>query len=204
MRHDLSVAKPSAVCALPVGVIQPPFPARLVATSGGSNALPPRRCRARRRAVPIAPITGPTEQKFLRTTRACPRPQPPHSTAVAAAVDFARRPCQARSHNGWIDPCAVGSLRRLGACYSGPRLFWGRCRRLSTTTRRPSAKPTPLCRCHLAPSAAPQKCALARRGAPLRFALPPRDSPAGSQPSRSLHNLSSKLADESRAPPRSP
>src|SRR5262249_16920623 len=82
--------------------------------------------------------------------------------------------------------------------------FGGAAAAVSTTTRRPSAKPTRLCRCHLAPSAALQRCALARRRAPLRFALPPRAPPTGSQSSRSLHNLSSKPADESRAPPRSP
>jgi hypothetical protein len=102
MRHFFSQAQLLAVPALPSGVSPLTLPARLVQTSRRSNAFPPRGRRARRRAVPTPPITRAAEQKLRRASRASPRPQPPHATAVAAAVDFAGRPCKARSTGGSI------------------------------------------------------------------------------------------------------
>ena len=122
MRHDLSGTQPPAVLPLPIGVIPPTLTAPLMPAPGGAHARLSRRHRARRRAVPIPLVTRTTEQEFPRATRAPPHPQPLHAAAVAAAVDFADRPCEARS-TGWIDPLAVGSLRQPGAATPGCCLF---------------------------------------------------------------------------------
>jgi hypothetical protein len=140
MRHDLSGTQPPAVLPLPIGVVPPTLPALLMAAPSGTHARPPRRHRARRRAVLIPLVTRTTEQEFPRATRAPPHPQPLHAAAVAAAVDFAGRPCEARS-TGWIDPLAVGSLRQPGAATPGCCLFWRAADSVSTTTPRRSAKP---------------------------------------------------------------
>jgi hypothetical protein len=175
MRHDLSLRQPLTVRTLPIGVVPPPFPARLVASAGGSNALPPRRPRTRRRAVPIASVTRATEQKFLRASRARPTPQPPHSTAVAAAVDFAGRPCEARSQQ--LDRPSCGRLTSGSPepATSGCFLLAGAAAAVFTTTPRSEPKP----RCHQD-----------RGGHPLGH--PRRQS------------LQQNSSDKSRATPRSP
>lgn len=145
MRHDLSGAQPPAVLALPFGVIETALPACLVAASCLPNTRPARRRRTRRRAVPMPPITGSAQQEFPRATRAPPHPQPLHAAAVAAAVDFAGRPCEARSTGG---STLLRSAHFGSPGPATPRCFLsaGAAAVVSTTTRHPSAKPTRLYR----------------------------------------------------------
>jgi hypothetical protein len=121
MRHDLS-GVPLAVLALAVGVIEPPFPARLVTTAGRTHALPARYSRTGHRAVAVTPIARAAQRKLRHAPRARPHPQlhrerhaPPRWTSRIDREKQNRRGGSRPSHGRSIHSAARSSLLRAAS-----------------------------------------------------------------------------------------
>lgn len=96
MRHArLGPSATPAVLTLPVAVVQRPVLALLMASARLAHAVSACRCRARWRAVAVAPVAATTEQELPAAPRAAPPNKLLHASAIASAVDSASRPCEA-------------------------------------------------------------------------------------------------------------
>ena len=111
MRH--AGAAPRPVGPLPIAVIETALRTLLVATPGGAEAPRPPGVSARKTAVGMAPITGPTEDEGLPAPLAGPQAEDLHGPV---GPEMAGR--------RWTSPRECATTR-----VSRPRLPWGGCAR---------------------------------------------------------------------------
>jgi len=97
MRHatPCGSALPRSVLTLPVAMVRRPVLALLMAPARLAHTVSARGCRARWRAVAVAPVAATTEQELPTAPRAAPPDKLLHASAIASAMDSASRPCEA-------------------------------------------------------------------------------------------------------------
>lgn len=115
MRHFLQRAPTDPVASLTVSVIVTSDAARLVPTPRGSTRVTASRDRARRRAVPVAPVARAAQQEPARTPRAVTLDQALHDVG-ARELDFLLRVCETAHARSTLAPIAKSICRTTRSC----------------------------------------------------------------------------------------